>query len=79
MGELAVKSLDDVDPQERDFSGLTFGVTEEAVERIKAEIADFRRRIMSIVLEDKGFDRVLRLNMQLFPLTKQAKKEREKQ
>jgi hypothetical protein len=34
---------------------------------------------MSIVLEDKGFDRVLRLNMQLFPLTKPAKKEREKQ
>ncbi len=79
MGELAVKSLDDVDPQERDFSGLTFGVTEEAVERIKAEIADFRHRIMSIVLEDKGFDRVLRLNMQLFPLTKPAKKKRETQ
>ena len=47
MGELAIKSLDQVDPKDRDFSGLTFGVTNEAVERIKAEIADFRRRMMS--------------------------------
>ena len=78
MGELAMKSLDQVDPKDRDFSGLTFGVTNEAVERIKAEIADFRRRVMSIVIEDKGFDQVLRLNMQLFPLTKPIEKERGK-
>ena len=76
MGELAIKSLDQVDPKDRDFSGLTFGVTNEAVERIKAEIADFRRRMMSIIIEDKGFDQVLRLNMQLFPLTKPIEKER---
>lgn len=78
MGELAIKSLDQVDPKDRDFSGLTFGVTNEAVERIKAEIADFRRRMMSIIIEDKGFDQVLRLNMQLFPLTKPIEKERGK-
>ena len=76
MGELAIKSLDQVDPKDRDFSGLTFGVTNKAVERIKAEIADFRRRMMSIIIEDKGFDQVLRLNMQLFPLTKPIEKER---
>ena len=78
MGELAIKSLDQVDPKDLDFSGLTFGVTNEAVERIKAEIADFRRRMMSIIIEDKGFDQVLRLNMQLFPLTKPIEKERGK-
>lgn len=78
MGELAIKSLDQVDPKDRDFSGLTFGVTNKAVERIKAEIADFRRRMMSIIIEDKGFDQVLRLNMQLFPLTKPIEKERGK-
>lgn len=76
MGELALKSLDEVEPQNRDISGLTFSVTEHAVDRIKSEIAEFRHRVMSIVLEDKGFDQVFRLNMQLFPLTKPLKSEK---
>ena len=75
MGELAVKSLDQVPVKERNVSGLTIGISQEAFERISHEIADFRRRISAIVMEDSGEERVYRLNVQLFPLTKLLPKE----
>lgn len=77
MGELAVKSLDEVPVAERDISGMTLGISEAAFEKISKEIADFRRRINAIVLEDSNEDRVYRLNVQLFPLTKELGKEGE--
>ncbi len=77
MGELAVQSLDEVPTDERDISGMTIGISEAAFEKISKEIADFRRRISSIVLEDSNEDRVYRLNVQLFPLTKGLAKEGE--
>lgn len=70
MGELAVRALDEVPVNERDISGLTIGVSEIAFHKISQEIADFRRRVGAIVMEDEGAERVYRLNMQLFPLTK---------
>ena len=70
MGELGVQSLDQVPVAERDISGLTIGISETAYEKITKEIAEFRRRISSIVMEDSGEERVYRLNVQLFPLTK---------
>ena len=76
MGELAIKSLDDVPMKERDISGLTIGISENAFERISREIAEFRRRISAIVLYDSGEERVYRLNVQLFPLTKVLPKEK---
>jgi uncharacterized protein (TIGR02147 family) len=75
MGELGVQSLDHVPVKERDVSGLTIGISETAYEKIIKEIADFRRRISSIVMEDTGEERVYRLNIQLFPLTNTLPKE----
>ena len=69
MGELGVQSLDQVPVNERDVSGLTIGISQNAFEKITKEIAEFRRRISSIVMEDSGEERVYRLNVQLFPLT----------
>ena len=74
MGELAVRSLDEVPVNERDISGLTIGVSEDAYYRITKEIEDFRRRVASIVMQDTVEDRVYRLNVQMFPLTKKFKK-----
>lgn len=70
MGNLAVKSLDEIPVGERDISGLTLGVSEIAFQKIVQEIADFRRRVSAIVLEDSGSERVYRMNVQFFPLTK---------
>ena len=75
MGELAVQSLDQVPVNERDVSGLTIGISENAFEKITKEIAEFRRRISAIVMDDAGEERVYRLNVQLFPLTNTLPKE----
>lgn len=73
MGELAVRALDEIPVKERDISGLTIGISETAYYRITQEIQDFRRRVSSIVMEDTDESRVYRLNVQLFPLTKEFK------
>lgn len=70
MGELAVEALDKVPFKERDISGMTMGISATAYDRIQKELADFRRRIAAIVMEDEGAERVYRMNLQLFPLTK---------
>jgi len=72
MGELAVESLDKVPIGERDISGMTLGISSNTFARIQNELAEFRRRITAIVREDDSDDRVYRLNLQLFPLTKSA-------
>lgn len=70
MGALAVEALDKVPMKDRDISGMTIGISDNAFARIQGELAEFRRRISAIVLEDQGRERVYRLNLQLFPLTK---------
>lgn len=77
MGELAVRALDEVAVAERDISGMTMGISEAAFAKISKEIADFRRRIGAIVMEDAGEERVYRMNIQFFPLTKSLEKEGE--
>ena len=72
MGEFAVNALD-LPLSERDMSGLTMGITRRAYERIKNELAECRRRIMAIVVEDDETERVYRLNMQLFPMSENIK------
>ena len=68
MGEFAVNALD-MPLSERDMSGLTMGLTRRAYDRIRKEIADFRRRIVAIASEDDETEQVYRLNLQLFPLS----------
>ena len=72
MGEFAVAALD-LPLSERDMSGITLGLTHRAYERIKNELADCRRRIMAIAVEDDDTEQVYRLNMQLFPMSENIK------
>lgn len=55
------------------MSGLTMGITRRSYERIKNELAECRRRIMAIVVEDDETEKVYRLNMQLFPMSESIK------
>ena len=73
MGELALKALDSTPPTERDISGMTMGLTESAYHRVVEETAAFRRRLASIAMESSGEERVYRMNLQLFPLTRLKK------
>ena len=77
MGEFAVKALD-LPLSERDMSGLTLGPTRHAYEKIRKEIAEFRRRVVSIATEEDKTEQVYRLNLQLFPMSERLDKEFEK-
>lgn len=74
MATLAVDAIKNIPKPERDVSGVTLGLTEEACERIKQEITEFRHRIMAIATEDEKTERVYRLNLQFFPLSEKLKR-----
>ena len=69
MGEFAIKAID-LPLSERTMSGFVLGLTERSYERIRKEMADFYRRVVAIATEDDETERVYRMNMQLFPLSK---------
>ena len=72
MGEFALEAIEGVAQDERHFSGLTLGITHDAYEKIVQEIAEFRKRIITIATQDDGMDEVYRLNVQLFPMTNKS-------
>lgn len=72
MACLAANSLD-LPKEERNFTGVTMGVSKNSYERIVKELDECRRKIIAIAAEDENIDQVYRLNLQLFPLTKNAK------
>jgi uncharacterized protein (TIGR02147 family) len=74
MGEFALDALDKLPISERHFSGITMGVTEDSYTRIVDEIASFRKRIVSIVADEKKPEKICRLNFQFFPLTEKIEK-----
>lgn len=74
MGEFALETIEGVPQDERNFSGVTLGLTRKAYEQIVKEIAEFRRKVISIATSEDGCDEVYRLNMQLFPMTRKSAK-----
>ena len=69
MGEFAIKAID-LPLSERTMCGFVLGLTERSYERIRKEMADFYRRVVAIATEEDETERVYRMNMQLFPLSK---------
>ena len=67
---LAADSLDSFPPEETRISGLTVGIDEQAFNLIAVELDTFRRKIAAIVSKVEDYDRVYRLNLHLFPLSK---------
>lgn len=72
MAELASPALE-LPKDERNFSGVTMGVSRETYDRIVNLLDEFRSKIIAIAAEDKNIEQVYRLNLQFFPLTKNIK------
>ena len=72
MAKIAEKSLN-LAKAERNFSGITMGISKDSYEQIVKELDECRRKIVSIAAGDKNINQVYRLNLQLFPLTRNAK------
>ena len=72
---LAEEALDAVDPEARDISTLTAGVSQACFLAVKKEIQAFRRHLSKLVDKDAGQDRVYQLNLQFFPVTENPQSE----
>lgn len=69
MSQFAAETLDSVPADERFVSGITMGVSDEAFGKIVEALRKCREQVQSIIFNDDKVERVLRLNLQLFPLT----------
>ena len=72
MSQLATPALE-LPVEERNFSGVTMGLSRESYSKIENLLDEFRRKIIAIAAEEKNVEQVYRLNLQLFPLTKKVK------
>ena len=70
MAELAVNAVENIPVEERNFSGITMGISRKTFQRISQEVENFRQKIVAIACEDQNGEQVYRMNLQLFPLTK---------
>ncbi|WP_295053696.1 TIGR02147 family protein [uncultured Fibrobacter sp.] len=77
MGNLAVDSLNRFTPDVRNVTGVTMGVNREAYEKIVAVLDECRKKITEIANECSDITQVYRLNLQLFPLSKEIVKKEE--
>jgi uncharacterized protein (TIGR02147 family) len=69
MASFAEEAIDRYAPSERNFTGLTMGISAEDYGKIVQELDACRKKITQIALNSRGTERVYRLNLQLFPLT----------
>ncbi|HMA64366.1 MAG: DUF4423 domain-containing protein, partial [Fibrobacterota bacterium] len=70
MISLAEKALHAVNKEDRDISTVTLSTDSQGVEMIKQRIEQCRADIMNIAKQTIKSDRVMQLNIQLFPLCK---------
>lgn len=75
MIALAKEANEKLSPSERNVSGLTIGVSQEAYDSIVVELAQFKERILNIVSNDGTKGLPHQLNFQLFPLAKKDQEE----
>ncbi len=74
MAKLAESSLDSVSVSKRNISGITMGISEKGYHVLEAEIQAFKDRVVNIINADEPCYKVYQMNIQLFPLSKQAEK-----
>lgn len=69
MADFAVDAIDRFSADERFISGITMGVSNDAYGKIVEVLRKCREQVQDIILNDSKTEQVLRLNLQLFPLT----------
>lgn len=67
---LALESLNRHSPESRDISTLTVTLSAESLQKTKEAIKALRQCVLALAEKDKAVDRVIQLNIQLFPLTR---------
>ena len=67
---LAAEAIDATPAAERDITCLVGSMSPATLERVKAETAAFRRKLVKIIGQDKSPDRVHHIAIQVFPTSK---------
>lgn len=70
----ALKALDEIPAEERSISVTSLPLSALGLERVKQEARFFRDKLLRISEEDRGYERVYQLNLNLFPATKRIPK-----
>jgi uncharacterized protein (TIGR02147 family) len=66
---LAKKALEHFEPDDREISSLTLGVSQKSYQRIKERIRTFKQELLNMVVDDTAdSETVCQCNFQLFPL-----------
>lgn len=73
MAHLAAESYDRHIKNERTITSCTVNISEDGFKDLKREIADFRRKALTLAGNANKSTRVFQLNIQLFPLSKAQK------
>jgi len=72
MSKLATPALE-LPREVRNFSGVTMGLSRDSYCKIESVLDECRRQIIAIAAEETNIEQVYRVNLQLFPLTKNVK------
>lgn len=72
MSRLATPALE-LPKEIRNFSGVTMGLSRDSFGKIEKVLDECRQKIIEIAAEEKNIEQVYRVNLQLFPLTKNVK------
>ncbi len=76
MIDLAKGALDRFEPEEREISSLTIGVSQKCYGRIKERIHSFKHELLNMIINDSSkAEIVCQCNFQLFPLVEKSKPE----
>ena len=70
MSKLATAAIDNVPAESRHVAGVTLGLSEPTYRWLVEKLEMLRKEVVSIAAKEKEYDKVYRLNLQLFPLTK---------
>jgi len=68
--ELAKEALSRHPKENRDISTVILTLSAHSVKQAKIELDVVRKRLLALAEQDKNVDRVVQINMQLFPLSK---------
>lgn len=64
-----LEALDSVPASQQNASCITLSVSQAGMDRILAHLEDFHKRVIETVQNDREEDRVVQVNVQVFPLT----------
>ncbi|MDB5051072.1 MAG: hypothetical protein JWO30_4143 [Fibrobacteres bacterium] len=65
----AAEALDRFPAKAQNSSCITLSISPEGMARVLAHLEEFHQRVIETVQADRGEDRVVQINMQVFPLT----------